>query len=220
MAQRGVGGAGPSLGPAPGSTGPDALAVYFADMRRSAAEGGRRLWEVCGFECAAPFELRADATEWVLLPRQPMMLQSSAFRRESYLGVGGMRADLRSRHDSHLFFKLCIGQPSCAVNHCGTEMTADDESGGRVTEAIGTRTPEYHLETVRLYRDVIDSFPHLSARYRAALRGRLSSAHVWLSKHRFGEWRLLRGVSHLAAATVASPRRVFGGLGRKARPTG
>jgi len=207
------------LGEAMRSTGGRAD-VYFSDMQRSPEEGSVLLWEACGFAPARPWELREDARGWALMPRQPLMLQSAVVRRQRYLEVGGLHEGLRSRHDTHLFFLLCIGRPACAVAGCGTEMTSDDASGNRVTSAYGSRTRAYWNETVVLYDDVAGRFRDtLRPQERRELAKRRAGGELRLARLDWTAGRRLGAATHLARALGAHPRRVVDGgarlLGRR-----
>ena len=82
-----------------------AARFYFADTILTAQEGGHRLWEFCGFEISGDYELTLDATDWAMMDWQPMMLQSSVFKRSAYLESGGLWERLRTREDTHFFLK-------------------------------------------------------------------------------------------------------------------
>src|SRR5262249_42782441 len=103
-----------------------AAAVYFCDMQFPEGEGGGTLWTAVGFRPAAPIQLVHDASPWVLLKRQPMMLQTSVISRQALDRVGGLDMRFRVIHDSYVFCQLGIGGASCAVTGIGCIQTADD----------------------------------------------------------------------------------------------
>ena len=112
------------------------------------------LWETAGFSPGNRFTLVPDASDWVLMPQQPMMLQSSVIRRETYLEVGGLWNRLPLRHDTHLFLRLGLGRAACAVSGIGVRMT--DEGGeDRLTRLVTPSSRPYWDETVLLYDDVV-----------------------------------------------------------------
>ena len=112
------------------------------------------LWETAGFSPGNRFTLVPDASNWVLMPQQPMMLQSSVIRRETYLEVGGLWNRLPLRHDTHLFLRLGLGRAACAVSGIGVRMT--DEGGeDRLTRLVTPSSRPYWDETVLLYDDVV-----------------------------------------------------------------
>ena len=188
--------------------------LYFSDMRRGEDRGGELLWEVAGFSIPGDFELAKDASDWVMLGVQPMMLQASVFSRDAYLGAGGLWPALPVREDTHLFFKLCLGEAACAVAGCATEQTADDASGDRLTSAMGPGTTHYDRASAALYSDVLASAASLAAQHASDLHERLASAHLRLAKRGFAERRFVRLASHLMKALAASPRRTLRGAGR------
>jgi glycosyltransferase involved in cell wall biosynthesis len=189
--------------------------LYFDDFRVTPEEGGGLLWSLAGFAVSGEHELTLDATEWAMLRIQPMMLQSSVFRRRAYLELGGLRPELRCRHDTHLFFLACLGRPACAVAGVGTVQSGDDRSGGRVTAAFGTGTRAYWQDTVAMYAELLAGARALAPRHRRELRRRLAAAHVRLARL---AWREGTGPSlaHLASALRHGPGVVLGSLGRRA----
>ena len=90
-------------------------ALYFSDLRLSERRGGGTIWERSGCSIATRQEIAPDALDWLLLPRQPMMIPASIVRRDMYLAVGGSETHLVCRGDTHLFFKLGLAGPLCAV---------------------------------------------------------------------------------------------------------
>lgn len=184
-------------------------AVYFGDTIRTADEGGRRLWHLAGLSPALPFELRGDATEWAMMPRQPMMLQSSVFDREAYLRVGGLDASLTRRHDTHLFLILGIGHAACAVSGAAARMTSDDSSGGRLIQAHDASSRVYWECTVRLYSDVLARRGGAPRWVRAELRRRLALAHWRLARLSWDDHDRVGAIRRLAVSTATSPRTVI-----------
>ena len=176
--------------------------LYFRDTQMASAtfegdEPGARvgsLWELAGFHPAGPVTLVDDGSVWVLLRVQPMMVQSSVVRRERYLELGGMRPDLRLRHDTHLFFRLGLGRPICAVAGIGTAMT-DDAGDGRLTRDVAPTTRSYWEDTVVLYDDLAGQSPR-GSEARRTFDERLASAY----------WRLARiGLAERSVGATIGP---------------
>ncbi len=179
--------------------GTDAAAdLYFCDSSSAELPQGTTWWDRCGFGIEGPYKLEPDATDWVMKPLHPFRLPATVMRRRRYLGVGGMWPELRGREDTHLFFELGLGGPFCAVAGVGLEVTADDDSGQRLTESEGAATSSYANYTVLLYRDLLERNPDLTSQHRREL-----------------ESRLLDG--YLASASVALRRRDPAGLRPLAR---
>ena len=188
--------------------------LYFADIRQPPSEGGRLLWEVCDFHPAQCERLAPDATAWVMKPCQPMMLQTSVVNRTKLMELGGLDERLIRRHDTHLFFRLGIGSPACAVDICGGEMT-DDAGESRLTTTFDSRSKLYWQCTTILYQDVLRMVPTRAASVRRELCSRLASAELQLAKHARRDSSYLSATMHLARAAYTSPTRVLAGARRR-----
>lgn len=186
--------------------------LYFSDARCPPDAGGELLWTVCGFSIHGPFELIEDAAPWALGPFQPMMIPASVFDRRTYLEVGGLRADFRSREDTHLYLKILPGRPACAVAGCGAEATAQDTSGGRLTAAHGPQKPDYWRYTVVMYEEVLAGDYPLSPSQRRDLRERVATAHIHLARFALRARHVPSSLGHLARSFARHPRRFTGGL--------
>lgn len=193
-----------------------AAGFYFADTERTEAEGGARLWQLAGLAIQGPFELRRDGTAWVMLARQPMMLQSSVFRRSAYLAAGGLPPELSRRHDTHLFFRLGLGGPVCAVAGVGVRMTSDDDSAVRLTTSWDGRSEVYWRCSTVLYAAAARQAPTAAARRR--LRAELATSHWRLSRRFWTERRRAAALKHVAKSVVASPVQVARIVTRAAGP--
>lgn len=180
-------------------------AFYFADLRRTPQEGEVRQWERASFAIDPPHELLEDATEWTMLPIQPMMLQVSVFHRERFLASGGLWEALPMRDDSHLFFKLCIQGSACAVAQIGAQMTSDDDSGRRLTTAVGSRTRAYWLYSLLMFSDLLNRFPDLAAVHRRDLRMRLALSHLRLAGLGLRDRQPLYALGQLARSVFTHP---------------
>jgi hypothetical protein len=192
---------------------------YFADTERTPAEGSDRLWALSDFAIEPPHQLAEDGTEWVMLPRQPMMLQSAVFRRDRYLEIGGLAPELRRRHDTHLFFRLGLGRPICAVAGVGTVMTADD-TGGRLTVVADSNSKVFAVHTVDLYADLLTRYPDLPAEHRDELRVRLVEGRLKQASLAVRERDFVGAVGPLLRAARMDPARVARRLNRFSRRHG
>ena len=155
---------------------------YFADMDQTDNEGGGHLWDFCGFQIDGDYVITEDAADWAMMERQPMMLQTSVFRKSSYLAAGGLWDRLRTRHDTHLFLKLSVGRRACAVAGCGARQTSDENPGNRLMGASGPESLGFWQETIPLYQDILYQVPNLSQAHRRTLRSRLAMAHWRVSR--------------------------------------
>jgi glycosyltransferase involved in cell wall biosynthesis len=189
---------------------------YFADTQLSSTQGGGGLWRRARFAIDGAHALAEDAGAWAILPRQPMMLQSSVISRRALEACGGLWERLVRRHDTHLFFKLALAGPACAVAGGGAEMTADDTSAVRLTVGHGGKSRVYWECTAALYADVEARAERApagsgaeravrSAPLRAELRRRRAFAHWRLARVALAERRAGEGARELARSLGAAP---------------
>lgn len=178
-------------------------ALYFSDVILDRNGETGRLWEFAGFSIASPVTIETDGTQWGFLSVQPMMLQASVVRRAEALELGGLDHRLYRRHDTHFFFKMCIGRPICAVEGIGACMSNQDPAG-RLTAIWGSDSDVYLTSTVILYRDVLKRLPKLSL-FRREVWRRLASAHRQLARAHFRERFPSRLLRHTVAALRYSP---------------
>ncbi|MCP3919077.1 MAG: glycosyltransferase [bacterium] len=192
-----------------------AATFYFADIRRPANEGGATQWERAKFTIDGPHELLLDATPWVVRPRIPMMLQASVFHRDRFLASGGLWEVLHMRDDTHVFLNLGISGAACAVAGIGTEMTADDNSGNRLTTALGSKTLRYWVLSALMWRDLMERHPELSADAHRVLRRRLAVSHIRAARLALRSGSPLTGLGHaLGALRADTPSLVRSGAQR------
>lgn len=155
---------------------------YFADTRRTAQEGYASQWEMTGFAIDAPFVLAEDASDWVLAPRQPMMLQASVINREAYLACGGFWKPLRYRDDTHLFIKLGLSGPVCAVAGGGAEMHDDDAPQNRLSATYNQARRGKEMQ-VLMNEELLDYFGEaLTPAQEGLLTQRLAQAYLGLAR--------------------------------------
>jgi glycosyltransferase involved in cell wall biosynthesis len=178
---------------------------YFADTHLSSTQGGGSLWARARFAIDGAHAMTEDAGRWAILPRQPMMLQSSLISRRALAACGGLWERLVRRHDTHLFFKLALAGPACAVAGGGSEMTADDTSAVRLTVGHGGRSRVYWECTAVLYADVEARAAAAPAALRAELRRRRAFAHWRLARLALGERKAGEGARELARSLGAAP---------------
>lgn len=159
---------------------------YFADMERPKESGGGSHWQNCGFSMKGDYEFTNDASDWVMLGWQPMMLQNSAFKRSRYLEGGGLMERLRTRHDNHIFLKLGLGGPACAVAGYGTLQTYDADPVNHLMSSWGSHTRDFWMNTVVLYEDILRTVTTARPKHRAKMKERLAQAHWRLARF---DWR-------------------------------
>lgn len=198
-----------------GATG-GAAGVYFDDTSRPAGDrDDASLYDLADFAISGDWELTEDATDWVVRRRQPTMLQSSVFSRAAWESVDGLWPELRSRHDTHIFLRLGIASPMCAVAGVGCQMTDDDTTGNRQMDAMGTRSRRYWHHTVALYGDVLARHGHqLDDEHRAMLATRLARGHLSLARHDLPR-KPISAAAHIAKAVRADAGTAFGPITRR-----
>lgn len=180
--------------------------VYFSDMEQTKEDGGGSLWESIGFHIRPPFEIVNDASAWVMMDRQPMMLQSGVFMKSRYLECGGLWKQLRLTHDTHFFLKLCLGRPACAVAGYGSIQTSDDDAQGtRLTQILGTKTRAYWEESSVLWQDVMKLTAQHSPDLIPIARQRASDARWRIARLDLANGRIVPGVLSAIRAFIVKP---------------
>ncbi len=189
--------------------------LYFSDMEMEEREGGGSLWAHCGFRIDDESLLVDDGAEWVMMHRQPMMLQTSVVRRSAYLAVGGLWKRLRTRHDTHFFIKLGVGRPICAVAGMGARQTSAEDPTNRLMSAAGPAATGFWEESVAMYWDLLGSVGRRSDDRRRVLRNRLADAYWRLSRTEVRGGRLLHCIAPALGAVAADPAYLLNLLRRK-----
>lgn len=182
---------------------------YFADTLHPPDRGGKPRWQHVGFESLKEIAYVEDGTDWALMIPQPMMLQSTVLSKEAYIESGGFLSQLRFRDDTHLFLKLGLNGPICAVSGIGAEMTADDDPNKRLTVAYSdAKLREGHQMQVWMFSDLLSDIPNLRMDAKREIQRRLVDAHRSLARdaHREGNpivtWTQL-GFSYFLRAKYA-----------------
>lgn len=184
---------------------------YFADTLVHTPDGDCSYWQKRGFAITGAHQLLTDATEWVMMRGQPMLLQASVFNRDAYFAGGGFWTPLRNREDTHLFLKLGLGGPACAVAGVGTHMTADDAPQNRLTQT---------LDAARGYRYQVMMFSDLLQRpltppVQRELRRRLADAYLSLARTAARQKAWGTAVAHLWRAVRTDVRLPLGIVAQK-----
>ena len=185
-----------------------AAALYFSDARLG---DGETLWSQAGFAPLGEHELRADSQSWTLASRQPFMTPAVVISRAAYLLCGGQDEALPCREDTHLFLKLGLTVPLCAVAGTGARVTPD-ATGARLTDTHASDGRRYLDASVRLTEDVLARLPGLQPSARRELRRRLAVAHWRRARLAWSERRLGPCVVELARSLRWEPRVAAGRL--------
>ena len=178
--------------------------LYFSDIQLP--DRGETLWQTIGFKPRAPLHLINDASSWVLLKRQPMMLQSSVISKRALEIVGGLDESRSVGEDSYLFCQLGIGGSVCAVSGTGCVQTADDISNIRLTVVNPLESEEYLVEATDRWRAVLSWEKRLPSDFRRLVAFNLARTHLRLGKAMWTTGRRVEALSHFFLAAKADPR--------------
>jgi glycosyltransferase involved in cell wall biosynthesis len=178
--------------------------LYFSDIQLP--DRGGTVWETIGFKPRAPLHLINDASPWVLLKRQPMMLQSSVISKHALEIVGGLDESRSVGEDSYLFCQLGIGGSVCAVSGTGCVQTADDISNIRLTVVNPLQSEKYLVEATNRWRAVLSWKERLPSGFRRLVAFKLAASHLGLGKAMWSTGRCLEALSHFLLAAKADPR--------------
>jgi len=140
---------------------------YFSNIQLPDNYHSDTLWELIGFHPDPPFHLVRDASAWMLMKRQPTLLQSSVFRKGALEAVGGLSEKLQLSHDVQVFCKLGIGGTVCAVSGVGCIRTEDDRSNIRLSNKNPAGCERQLEDQCQLWQDVL----HLQKGYCRVFSG-------------------------------------------------
>ena len=181
-------------------------ALYFADLKVG-KKGGSSYWHHCGLKVNGEWEFRRDAGLWALMRVQPMMLQASVISQRTYLEIGGLAEELRTREDTLMFFKLALLHPACAVAGCGTVMNSDDSI--RLTRVYDAESLVYCNATIFLYRELLASLTTIGRERRQFLTDSLCAAYFGMGRVFARQGKYWSAMRNLALSCGISPS-VFG----------
>ena len=176
-------------------------AVYFADLEEEGSH--ETAWQRSGLELSNAFQLQTDASEWVMLPLQPMTIQASVIQRDAYWRIGGHRPGLLCREDTHLFFMLGFSGPACAVTGVGATLGCGAEQ--RLTSTHAAETLTYWQCTIAVYEDVLRRNPHIARHHRRQLRRELANARWRQARLMAADHALGNCAGALALSFVTAP---------------
>ncbi len=177
---------------------------YFANVRVPPSYNADSFWTYRSFSIDGEYEFREDATEWVMMPGQPMHLIASIISREAYFACGGFWAPLRYRDDTHLFLKLGLGSPVCAVAGIGAAFTQDEDPANRLTPTMARRSVQGHIFQIMMLEELLAR--NITPAVRRRLQRRLAKGHYSLGRLylRRREWKT--AVSHLWHSWQIDPK--------------
>lgn len=184
-----------------------AAVLYFTDTVQDRDGGSKSLWEKVGFNIETEHELVSDATKWVMMRPQPMMLQSSIISREQYLANAGVNKQLHTREDTHMFLKLGIDGKACAVSGIGTRMTSDALYSERLTSFHDGKNPSGYWMQVLMFEDILKQSRHLRPEIRAEIRHRLAAARNRLARLAWSQKQYFEAVMHAKEGFIKHPAK-------------
>lgn len=182
-------------------------AFYFSDLQLPEASGGGTLWGMIGFRPLAPFHLVRDASAWMLMRRQPTMLQSSVLSRRALEIVGGLDESKIVAEDTYLFLQLGIGGVACAVSGTGCVQTVDDTFQLTVNYPLGSE--KYLLAHCSCWREVLSWKRRLPPHYAKLVAWNLAATHLSLGKTLRRDGRDVGAISRFFLAAKTDPRLVI-----------
>ena len=149
-------------------------ALYFSDIIPTDL-GEDSYWNLCCFRISEKYELRQDATDWSMMKRHPMVLETSVIRRESYIESGGIPQALVVSEDTFLFLKLCFLYPACAVSGFGAVVTSDCNESGRASQIEGSK--RYECRKL-LYKELLRFSSSMKEDHQREIRKGLVRAYL------------------------------------------
>jgi hypothetical protein len=181
---------------------------YFSDMQLAPTKDAT-LWSALGFRPRVPLHLTPDATGWMLMKRQPAMLQCSVFKTSTFQEHGGFDSAIGryrvSVEDSELFCRLGIGGPVCAVAGVGCVQTSDAPAANRLTGVVPRRQVDFFTCNVMLWRQVLTRFPRLDPAHRRLVRFNLAAAYLRLGQSLWASGRVGQSAWSLLQVAVTEP---------------
>lgn len=188
---------------------------YFANTQRTKENSEIMQWQLSALSFSEPYVFLEQGADWVLRERQPMMLQSTVFKRSAYLACGGFYAPLRYRDDTHLFIKLGLIEPVCAVAGGGARMTDDDQPHNRLS--INFNSSKRGVEmAILMFQELIDYFDgRLSSEQEDILSLRLANSYLDMARISWRERDFRTFARYLLSSGKEHPRAIIDMFGRK-----
>jgi glycosyltransferase involved in cell wall biosynthesis len=188
-----------------------AAALYFSDALWNSGGVKSTYWQLCAYTPSQDIDLIPDPSDLVMRMNQPMLLPFSVFRKDAYEHVGGLWEDLWSAEDTHLFLKMGLTYPACAIAGIGGSVTSDEvNAADRLTRIFDTGTLKRWAGMVLVYGDLLRRFPTLAKRHRKRLVARLAFSHWRLSLLRWREGEKGLALKEFGECLRAEPLAILG----------
>lgn len=169
--------------------------LYFADAKVPPSYNADSFWAFRDFAVEGEYEFREDATDWVLMPGQPMSMIVSIINRDAYFACGGFWAEMHNREDTHLFLKLGLGQPICAVACLGATIGEDDLPENRLTGTLAQQPQMGHQYHVMMFDELLTR--DIPPKARVSLKYRLARSHYRLAMLNLREMAWMQAAQHM-----------------------
>ena len=153
-------------------------AIYFTDVEYDYGTSRAFHWTKSSYATARDIDLVRDGAAIALMGTHPMLMPFSVFRKDVYLRYGGLWEELWSGEDTHLFTRIALAEPVCAVAGSGGIVTADEgDPGNRLTVAYSSDTVRRWRGQVKMYADLLARAPGLTPAHRCELKRRLAHSY-------------------------------------------
>jgi glycosyltransferase involved in cell wall biosynthesis len=196
--------------------GTDGAAVlYFADAKFEELPPPKNRWARVGFEAEAPYKLLENPVEVVLAESQPMLLPFSVFQRSAFLAMGGLWERLSAGEDTHLYVRLGLAHPICAVSVLGGVVKGAPEDAGRLTGALGPLSIRHWDCSILLWKDILRKTQHLAPRHRRLLVRRVADAYWRKSILSAQQHQFVAAARSFGRSLVHDPSVAFEAAARK-----
>lgn len=187
--------------------------LYFCDIQRDASNEKSLHWRSCGFNIDLPYVLKMRAPDWAFLSPQPMMLQTSIFKREIFRSIGGLPRDLTTREDTYFFYRMALYNSICAVSFCGAIMGSDGHNRLVGSDGRGRPLEKHNLKrgiaywdnTISLYRRLVKDAGELESEYLERLKHCLAFAYICGARVMMKKRRYLEMGGHLVKSFCCRP---------------
>jgi hypothetical protein len=148
---------------------------------------------------------------------KPTMLQAAVFKKSAYMAVGGFMRDLRYHDDSHMFIKLGLRDPICAVSGGGAIMLDDDQTENRLSTNYNANKQGLIMK-ISMFKDLLGYFgDQLTLEERANISYRISNSYLVIAKASWFENDYIDSARNLALSLLESPRPIIDVVTRKGR---
>jgi glycosyltransferase involved in cell wall biosynthesis len=181
---------------------------YFADADFGPDEGSPSLWEQAAYSISGEYQLMEDSGEAVMRDIQPMLLQFSVFNRDVFLQKGGLWESLRAAEDTHLFLRLGLMGPVCAVSGVGGIAMQDENPSNRLTKIYGSASQDHWRQVIMMCQDILQSVPELKSSHRKTLVHWIADSHWRIARLAWASRRIPEVVQSITRATRHEPRMV------------